>query len=194
INQVSVRFSDPVTGTGRPLGGTDLDLGGRAVSAFAYDPATLTATWTLSQPLGSGRLTLGLDGDGGVTGTDGLLLDGEWDHAQGFPSGDGTAGGAFVFRFNVLPGDVNGDGRVLADDFSAVKRRSFSSITNPGTGAAAYSIFHDIDGSGSILANDFSAAKARFFNTLPGGEPASAFAPGAPRPRRPPRASLSPLG
>jgi hypothetical protein len=48
-----------------------------------------------------------------------------------------------------------------------VKKRFFASATTPGSGAAAYSPFHDVDGSGSILANDFSEVKKRFFNTLP---------------------------
>ena len=37
----------------------------------------------------------------------------------------------------------------------------------PGSGPAAYSVFHDVNGSGSILADDFSAVKQRFFSRLP---------------------------
>jgi len=55
-----------------------------------------------------------------------------------------------------------------------VKQKFFSGASNPGSGASAYSIFHDVNGSGSILADDFSAVKSRFFNTLPGGVPAAA--------------------
>src|SRR5207253_3124026 len=76
-------------------------------------------------------------------------------------------GGDFVVRANVLAGDADRSGTVLANDFSQVKQKFFSSTTNPGTGAAAYSVFHDVNGSGSILADDFSAVKQRFFNTLP---------------------------
>ena len=63
--------------------------------------------------------------------------------------------------------DANSDGSVLADDFSAVKKRFFSSTTNVGSGDAAYSAFADVDGSGTILANDTSEVKRRFFTTLP---------------------------
>ena len=103
----------------------------------------------------------------------GTRLDGEWATGGNYPSGNGIAGGDFKFRFNVLPGDVNRSGSVLADDFSAVKARFFRSTTAPGSGVNAYSVLHDVDGSGSILANDFSAVKSRFFNTPPGPEPTS---------------------
>ena len=75
---------------------------------------------------------------------------------------------------DVLPGNVNRTGSVLADDFSAVKARFFRSTTAPGTGSTAYTVFHDVDGSGAILADDFSAVKARFFTSLPGPEPVGA--------------------
>jgi hypothetical protein len=85
-------------------------------------------------------------------------------------------GSGFDLRFNALPGDTDASGVVLAADYSGVKRKFFSSTANPGTGDAAYSVFHDVDGSGSILANDYSAVKSRFFNTLPSGEPTQAAA------------------
>jgi hypothetical protein len=81
-------------------------------------------------------------------------------------------GSPFDLRFNELPGDVDGSGAVLANDFSDVKRRFFRSIANPGEGATAYNARDDVDGSGSILANDFSEVKRRFFNSLPAQQPA----------------------
>ena len=93
---------------------------------------------------------------------------GEWAAGgDAYPSGDGTAGGDFRFAMNVLPGDINRSGVVLADDFSDVKRRFFRGTTNLGSGDAAYGMFHDVDGSGAILANDFSEVKRRFFDVLP---------------------------
>ena len=104
------------------------------------------------------------------------------------PLGNDTAGGANGDRvrvhtptgpdltLNVLQGDVNKSGSVLADDFSAVKARFFKSTASPVTGTNDYSAFHDIDGSGSILANDFSAVKARFFDNLPAPAAAAADA------------------
>jgi hypothetical protein len=89
---------------------------------------------------------------------------------------DDALGGILDFRFNALPGDVDRSGAVLADDFSAVKKKFFRSTANPGTGDGAYDVFHDIDGNGTIVANDFSEVKKRFFNTLPAGQPAAASA------------------
>jgi hypothetical protein len=36
--------------------------------------------------------------------------------ADTYPSGDGTAGGDFLFRINLLPGDVNRDGQARASE------------------------------------------------------------------------------
>jgi hypothetical protein len=62
-----------------------------------------------------------------------------------------------------------------------VKQKFFTTPASPGSGAAAYSLFHDVDGSGVILANDFSEIKRRFFQTLPAGEPSAASVFAAPR-------------
>jgi hypothetical protein len=178
VNQLSVTFSRPVAAEQRHLAVRGVNVPAYAVSSFAYDPATRTATWTLAQDVGKDKLNLDLDGDGrtgGVAGTESgtRLLDGEWTTGGAFPSGDGAAGGDFRYRINVLPGDVNRSGSVLADDFSAVKSRFFRSTTAPGPAPSAYTLFHDVDGSGSVLADDFSVVKSRFFNALPGPEPAA---------------------
>ena len=68
---------------------------------------------------------------------------------------------------NVLAGDVNRSGAVLADGVSDVKRRFFSTAAGGGAGASGYSAFADVNGSGSVLADDFSEVKRRFFQTLP---------------------------
>lgn len=160
IDRVSVRFDRPLA----PESLGDLMVRGLSPGVehydggfLGYDAATRTATFSLieegdpERPVRADRLRLYLDSIVGLTGQ--------------------------PVRLNVLPGDVNRSGAVLADDFSAVKRKFFSSTTNPGAGDAAYSVFHDIDGSGSILADDFSAVLRRFFDTLPSGNPAAA--PGA---------------
>jgi len=85
----------------------------------------------------------------------------------------GAAGGTYETRLNVLPGDVNRSGSVLADDFSEVKARFFKTTNSPAAGPNPYDPLHDVDGSGSILADDFSAVKKHFFDTLP---PAAATA------------------
>ena len=189
LNQVSIRFSENVQ-----VDANDLQIRGVAVpnyttnaASFTYNAATRTATWTLiaGQRFNRDRILLDLDGDApnGVKDVNGNLLDGEWENPGGptfsegdrFPSGDGVAGGDFRFRFNVLAGDVDRNGVVVASDFSDVKRRFFTSTTVEGSGSNRYSVFHDVDGDGRIVAEDYSEVKRRFFNTLPQGEPSGAL-------------------
>ena len=175
LDQVSITFTTDVEVDASDLRVRGLNVASYPLdaSAFRYDAATRTATWRLAAgaAFGNDRIVIDLDGDSpdGVQETGGEFLDGDWINPVGeaaggdaWPSGDGTAGGDFRFHVNVLPGDVNRNGTVLANDFSEVKQRFFANTTSPN-----YSVFHDVDGSGSILANDFSEVKRRFFNRLP---------------------------
>jgi hypothetical protein len=167
-------------------------VGGGMYPLSGFEPPSLdnayTATWTLGSRIGADRLELTLNADpnaGGVFGLDDghQALDGEWvDGVTDKRSGDGRPGGDFHFRFNVLPGDVNGDGTVLADDFADVKRRFFTTSNNPGPGdnPTSYNYRADVDGSGGILADDYAEVKKRFFTTLPDAPaPTMAAATGA---------------
>jgi len=94
-------------------------------------------------------------------------------------AGAGKGGADLVVPLNVLIGDVDGSGTVLANDFSAVKKRFFKDVrspTNPADPSVDYNPLYDIDGSGSILAADYSAVKFRFFQALPPPPPAVASA------------------
>jgi ELWxxDGT repeat protein len=181
LDRISISFSAPVQ-----VDASDLRVRGVSVadytldpSAFSYDAATRTATWRLAggAMFSRDRILLDLDGDSpdGVRSAAGSFLDGDWINPVGaaaggdaFPSGDGTPGGDFRFRINVLPGDVNRYGSVLADDFSAVKKKFFKNTGDAATGGDAdYSPFHDVNGDGVILAFDYSEVKKRFFSELP---------------------------
>jgi len=180
LDQVSVTFT-----TGVQVDAADLRIGGfnepdyaLDPGAFHYDAATRTATWRLARELfGDDRVVIKLDADDpdGVHAPGaGDFLDGDWFNpsaqfpdGQAYPSGDGAAGGDFRFSLNVLPGDTTRDGNVLADDFSAVKKKFFKDTTDTTTGDTSYSPFHDVNGDGVILAVDFSEVKKRFFNKLP---------------------------
>jgi hypothetical protein len=80
----------------------------------------------------------------------------------------------FQFNLSVLPGDATRDGRVDAFDQLDVRRRLFRSATNPGSGAAAYSVFADVNGSGVIDAADFVFVRQRIASRLPTA-PAAVF-------------------
>ena len=110
-------------------------------------------------------------------------LDGEWVNpstatpaGDTYPSGDGTAGGDFNFRINVLRGDTNGDQQVNALDVADVKKRLLRRPGDGVTGSNAYSIFADLNTDGVINALDVASVKGRLntrISTLP--EPASAL-------------------
>lgn len=101
------------------------------VTGFVYDQDLQMAMWTLEAPLVRGKFVLALDASK-VTGN-GLALDGEWQTSvSSYPSGDGQAGGDFHFRFNYLPGDVNGSGRTDQLDWAQVRNTGvrFPDATN----------------------------------------------------------------
>ena len=174
INKISLRFTQEVASQ---LQQADLVVRGStnatyAVSGFTYDAATKTGTWTLTNAIVNDKVRLFLD-DALVGG-----LDGEWQNAnasEAYPSGDGTAGGDFDFRFNVLRGDANQDGAVNALDLGQLKAKLNRTATNPGTGTTGYSVFADLNADGQINALDLGIGKARLNTRLPSTDPASAL-------------------
>lgn len=171
IDQISIRFSEDV---GASLGQDDLSLFGvdstYAISGFAYDPLTYTATWTLGSAIGADKL-LAAVAAAAVTDQAGNELDGEWTTGDTGNSGDGTPGGDFEFRFNVLPGDANRNGVANALDSNIVR-----SIQGAVPGIEAYSPFADVNGNAVINALDANIVRGLQGLTLPAGEPASPLA------------------
>ena len=178
LNRVSIRFSKAVSVQQADLTVTN-SLGaalGFATTGtpFVYDAATFTATWTLARSFSNEKITLRLDGDagtGGVTDTDAVadLLDGEWTNPAGsppaggdtFPSGNGTAGGDFVFSLRSLPADFNRDGAVNLSDFGVLR-------ANFGTGGFVRSVLQgDATGDGNANLADFGILRGSFGRTTP---------------------------
>ena len=112
------------------------------VAAFAYDPDTFTATWTLATPADADRLMLTLDGDDDTA--DGNI-------------GVNLAGGDVSWGLDVLYGDATGDGRVTIADMLAV-RNTFGSRTDQ---------FTDVTGDGRVTTADLLAVRNAFGNRLP---------------------------
>ena len=184
LNQVSITFDQDVRVDAGDLSVRGANVSGYALdpAAFSYDAATRTATWKLAgnSVFANDRLLLDLDGGSpdGVKTAAGLFLDGDWINPVGaaaggdaFPSGDGTPGGDFAFRVNVLAGDTTGDGTVNALDLADVKRRLNRTPGDGATGGAAYSLFADLDGSARVNALDLAAAKQRLNRRLPLASP-----------------------
>jgi len=146
-----------------------------APNGLAYNPGTRTAVLYLTAAIEADKLLLVVDDT--VRDIAGNALDGEWTNAvSSYPSGDGAAGGDFRFRFNALPGDVDGSGEVRSSDTIKVRRKS-----NTVPGDADYSVFYDVDGSGDIRAGDTIKVRRKSNTELPAGEPiAPPVAPPAP--------------
>jgi hypothetical protein len=181
VDRLSIRFSAPALVQQDDLRVRGVNVGDYAATAFTYDPGTNTATWTLGQAVVNDRVSLSLDADGpgGVADAGGTRLDGDWinpvgaspDAAGGdaFPSGDGTPGGDFLFRINILPGDVNRSGGVTAADYG-LARNAFGRSTaadNLGISPRDYTPFKDVNGSASVTAVDLGIIRANLGRTLP---------------------------
>jgi hypothetical protein len=185
LDRVSISFSEEVTVAADDLVIVGANVADYAVTQFAFDSATHTAVWRLAQAIEVDAVQITLrSGADGVRDLAGVALDGEWDNptslsdpsSDGFPSGDGAAGGDFVFRFNVLPGDVDGDGAVGRRDFAVVAQHfGMSRGATPRQG--------DLNGDGAVTLLDVIWAQSMLGSTAvsspAAASPAAASASGA---------------
>ena len=152
LDDIVVRYASAPTGGGIPtpanvtLDGIRSDY--TVTSVAQVDPQTFVLR--IDRPLGN-------QPGGGENG----------DHVLLTVPGAGPGGTSLQVMLNILQGDVDRSGAVVAEDYSQVKKRFFRNVQSPGSGDTAYTIFHDVDGSSAILANDFSAVKNRFFDNFP---------------------------
>lgn len=176
MTQVSLTFTEPalvdqadlVVRGGGGFGSVIPSIG------FAYNAATHVATWQFD-PIYRDQLLLTLDGASAnaVTDLDGNRLDGEWVNPTGYtdndadagnyPSGNGVAGGNFVFAVTILTGDADRDGRVSLADLARVQR-------NFGKASGAIWEDGDVTGDGAVTAADAALLASSFgadFRTWP---------------------------
>lgn len=162
IDQIKIRFDQPVTADQTSLTLRGLNGVSYSVSAFNYDASTTTATWTLSAPIGADALVADLAGT--ISNTSGQQLDGAWiNNVSQFPSGNGTSGTDLVFRLNVLPGDIFQDGKVDIRDLVILERNY--GATNAGFRQG------DLDHDGQVGFSDLVELARTFNHTTPGGPP-----------------------
>lgn len=177
INQMQIKFNSDISGSFAEnlfgLGGFHTADYHSHIQSTVYDASDFTVTITLDTFLGDDQLVLVASDL--LTIASGDALDGEWTTGQASNvSGDGTPGGNFEFRFDVLPGDVNQSGNLSSNDGFAALRLQSQSIGDINYLAAA-----DIDGSGSISSNDGFFALARQSTELPKGTPTVPLLPHA---------------
>jgi hypothetical protein len=158
LNQVIVRFSQPVSAAPGSLTVQGTNGGTIPVQGFSYDVSTNTGTWTLNRAIGTDRVLIDLSAI-----------------PESF-SLNGLDSGPEQFRLNVLAGDVNRNARTTIADAVGVRNRVGTSV-----GDANYSVLHDLNGSGTIDATDRTIALLNVFATLPASQvsPSPAAAPAA---------------
>ena len=178
IDQITVVFSENVTidKADLALSGINTTVYNISGGTFGYDSTTFTATWTLPSVIGSDKLMIRLDADSTnpIRDAAGNRLDGEWTNPASttqissatYPSGNGTAGGDFLFRLNVLPCDVDQNGMVISNDLIKVRNKQGTTA-----GTLGYSIFMDVNGDGMIISNDLVKVRNQLGIQLPEGEP-----------------------
>jgi hypothetical protein len=140
ISAIEIVFTANVVVTQSDLTLAGVNVPSYAIAGFSYNALTKTATWTLAPPLGADRLTLTLAGVHDA-------------------NGNALAGGTFVQRFSVLPGDVNGDGVVDSRDMVGVR--------NEMMGLSPADIWGDLNGDGIVDMNDYNLVRRHINTRLP---------------------------
>ena len=179
LNEVIIEFNENVNVTEGDLALTGVNVPSYGFSAFSYDAVAHRATWTISQNLSRDKLLVDLDGStaNAVADTAGNRLDGDWVNptwsppspptgGDAWPSGDGTAGGDFQFRINVLPGDINQDGTVNVQDLAILAANYRKSLTGWANG--------DLNCDGVVDVMDLAVLAANYRLGLPVPEPVPA--------------------
>ena len=166
LNRISIAFSEDVSVAQAQFAIVG-SVGSYSVSGFSYNATDHVATWSLSAAMGPDKLYVALPGSGtgAVRDAAGNVLDGEWNNPTSysqvgatdtFPSGNGTAGGDFAFRFDVLPGDSTGGslGKVNVADVAQTKSRSTLAVSSS-------SYRSDFDGNNLINVADVAYVKSK---------------------------------
>lgn len=166
VDRIYVQFDSDVT-----IGPTDVNLYGvnnqdytSLITNVSFDATDLIATIELSSALAVDKYLLRIRDS--VSDLNGDAIDGEWFTSVSTESGDGEFGEDFLYRFNVLPGDADGNGGVLGPDISLARNLRFEL---PGT--PNYDDRVDFDGDGIIAGTDIQWARDNRFVLLPEGEP-----------------------
>ncbi|MAE64600.1 MAG: hypothetical protein CMJ18_10065 [Phycisphaeraceae bacterium] len=166
IDKVTARFSEPVAVRSGDLQISGARGGSIAVTDFEWDDVTSAATWTLGAPVASDRVELRLGSS--VRDVAGYALDGEWTEGASTVSGNGIAGGDFVFGLRPAAADVDRDGVVTVFDVGPLR-----DALGISTGDGSYTAAADLDGSGTVDATDAGVLRAQMGRVLSSHVPPS---------------------
>lgn len=163
IDRIHVLFSDDVSDSFNPskvaLVGTNTSNYIPSASLSFGSAGTNVGTIQLSQPITSEPLVLAFSQQ--MQNGSGIGLDGEWVDGVSTQSGNGTAGGQFNFRINILTGDIDSGGLVNFADISASRGMVGTSVNNSQVAR------FDVNTDGTITFADLSAIRQRVGTSLP---------------------------
>jgi extracellular elastinolytic metalloproteinase len=163
IDHVAVTFSEAISGKTADF--TLARVGSASgATGYSYDPATRTASWSF----------VANNAQRFVARLSDAIEDARWLPLDG--NADGVEGGTYQKAFNVLAGDVNGDGITDKNDLSLIRNRIGTTTSHPNYLARA-----DLNGDGQITLPDLQVAAMWLGVALPEGSPA-ALASGRPIP------------
>ena len=163
LNQIKFKFSENVNVQFDDLRIQGVNSGLTIVPKpedLHYSGTTYIATWTLPDALGKDKFAIRLSDR--ITNGLGDAIDGEF--LGTYPSGNGTAGGDFVYTFNVVPGDGDRSGVTNILDGMGLRNRMFARPASNN-----YSAYFDFDGSGQINVLDGVGIRENLFARLPDG-------------------------
>lgn len=167
INRIYLQFSEDIGS----LTSSQVELRGSAgvygIGTVTYNPVTFLAEVPITGTIGFDKLRLSVNET--VTDIAGNMLDG---------NGDNAPGGIFDLRFDVAPGDINGDGQVFTTDLL-----QWQAAFNSLPGSANYNPRADLNGDGQIFTTDLLVWQSNFNQNLANvAEPAPSSFPPPPGP------------
>ena len=147
IKAIDVIFSDNVIVSKSMLRLQGVKVPNYSFNNFTYNSGTFDATWSMPSAINIDRLTLSISGEAAPTG-----------------SGSIISANPFSTKFDVLPGDVDGDGVVSTKDLTRVKK---------DIRTHKYEIWADVDGNGLVNQTDYNEVKKRLGSNFSktGGKP-----------------------
>lgn len=188
VDRLYIEFSEDVSNTFnlsnvKLIGGNISDYQPTMNLSYASDGSNI-GTIELSSAIANDAILLSVLST--LTDAAGNALDGEWIDSTSLSSGNGTAGGTFNFRIDLLPGDVNNSDGVNLQDVLDVYARNSTIVSTAEQSKL------DVDGTGGVNLADMLAVYANNNSILPPA-PAPSSNLGLP-PTSPPGSKLPDFG
>ena len=151
VDSIAIQFTELVTVPEDALAVSGLSSGEIGIDGLFFDADTMTLTVELDRVVRSDILTVLVDFS--ILDNAGNPLDGEVINPSAaiFPTGDGTAGGLAVFRYEILQGDVDRNGIVDSLDGEIIR-----SILGEEAGSPIFDQQADLNGDGFINVLDIA--------------------------------------